>query len=670
MPARTVRFAAYGFFLICLISACSPGPPVSRAAPTSNASPTRPPATAISETLEVVQTETAAPTPTEIPRTLVICIGAEPASLYIYQSSMLVQEHVLNAVYDGPIDFVSFQPLPVILEKIPSLADGDARIAPVTVQAGDPIINSDGEPVILAEGERFLPAGCRSNGCEQVYSDGGVQMDQLSADFTLLPGLLWSDGQPLTAADSVYSFELARKTVEFSPYFSYRARVRTLQRTAAYEALSLLSTRWTGLPGFLDPEYRINFWSPLPEHAWGEFSAEELLNSETALVYPLGWGPYIIEDYRIGSHITLSRNENYFRAAEGLPAFDHLIFRFVDENSTRNIARLTSGECDVVDQDANLNDSLAELIDLDRGGFLNLEISPGTVFEHLDFGIRPAQYDDGYQPGKDRPDFFGNPLVRQAMAFCIDRKSINTALYEGLSEVYNSYVPQVHPLFNPERPIIEYNPATGRSMLEAAGWHDTDDDPSTPRTAVNVPGVPDGTPFTIRLWTTMAENRMVQAEIIRESLADCGIQAETQFWNPDEFFADGPEGPLFGRQFDLALFAWLTGERPPCEYWMTEQIPAEEGGWQGENETGYSSSAFDEACAVALTALPGEPGFAPAHVLAQDIFLQDLPIVPLVARIKLVATGPEFCGLQMDWTVNSEMWNLEEFDRDDGCGGG
>ena len=40
-------------------------------------------------------------------------------------------------------------------------------------------------------------------------------------------------------------------------------------------------------------------------------------------------------------------------------------------------------------------------------------------------------------------------------------------------------------------------------------------------------------------------------------------------------FADGPEGPLFGRHFDLGSFAWLTGVEPPCGLYLCTQWPSE-----------------------------------------------------------------------------------------------
>ncbi len=77
---------------------------------------------------EVVVTATPEPVvATEAaPRTLVVCMGQEPDTLFIYGGNMLAASQVQQAIYDGPIDTNTFAFQPVILEKLPSIADGDA----------------------------------------------------------------------------------------------------------------------------------------------------------------------------------------------------------------------------------------------------------------------------------------------------------------------------------------------------------------------------------------------------------------------------------------------------------------------------------------------------------------------------------------------------------------
>jgi peptide/nickel transport system substrate-binding protein len=65
--------------------------------------------------------------------------------------------------------------------------------------------------------------------------------------------------------------------------------------------------------------------------------------------------------------------------------------------------------------------------------------------------------------------------------------------------------------------------------------------------------------------------------------------------------------------------------------------------------------------------IPGQPEYEAAHLEAQKIFSEQLPVVPLYLTIKLAATRPDMCGFIMDPSANSEFWNIEEFDYGEGC---
>jgi peptide/nickel transport system substrate-binding protein len=90
-------------------------------------------------------------------------------------------------------------------------------------------------------------------------------------------------------------------------------------------------------------------------------------------------------------------------------------------------------------------------------------------------------------------------------------------------------------------------------------------------------------------------------------------------------------------------------------------------GWGGANNTGFANEAYDAACNKAIGSLPGQPGYEGAHLEAQRIFAEQLPVVPLFLRTKLSATRPDMCGVIMDPTNFTDMWNIEEFDYGEGC---
>lgn len=628
-------------------------------------------------------------TPTPLPRTLTICTGAEPENLSVYARLSLAKSHVLEAIYDGPIDTNGYGFQPVILEKLPDLADGDAVIEPVLVEEGQEVVNEAGQLVLLTSGERVRPFGCTQPECAVRWEGEPLEMAQLSATFTLLEGLRWSDGSALQAADSVASFELARECQAEPGTCGGSGLVtgnpETAMRTASYVALDERTIRWTGVPGFLDPDYRTNFFIPLPAQQVAGRAVAELYRAD-GMEMPLGWGPYALDRWVPGDHIRLHKNPYYFRAAEGFPRFDVLIIRFVGQEPGQNLAALSSGACDVLDQEASsilAGEQLDELLALDESGQLAVHFTTGSVWEHADFGIQPISYDDGYQLGSDRPAFFNDARTRQAIAFCMDRQQVVDRVLRGLSAVPESYLPPEHPLFNPAVARYPFDPGAGQALLDQVGWLDDDGDTGTPRRAYGVPNVLDGTPLAFTYLTSTAPQRQQAARILQESLAECGIEIDLDFQPVETVFAEGPEGPLFGRRFDMAQFSWLTGFSPPCDLFLTEEVPGPPGaswfpfgsfesrpflyGWGGQNLTGFSSAAYDQACRSSREALPGQAGYLESHHRAQELFAAELPVIPLYLRPKIAVSRPDLCGFHLDPTARSEFWAIETFELGEAC---
>jgi peptide/nickel transport system substrate-binding protein len=602
-------------------------------------------------------------TPTAIPRTLTICIGQEPTTLYQYGGSERSMWSVLEAIYDGPFDTRSFETQPVILEKLPSFESGDVSYQPVEVSAGSTIVNAEGELVPLTNGTLVFPAGCHSTDCA-VQWDGvsPLQMDQMVVRFKLLPGITWSDGTPLTAKDSVFSYELAADND--TPVSKY-----SIYRTQSYQMVDDLSVEWVGKPGFLPQRYETYFWSPLPEHQLSGMEPSELLTDPVSTRQPLGWGPYVIQDWIAGEKITLQKNPNYFRASEDLPKFDNIQYLFTGIHADNQIAGVLEGKCDVVDDTTDLVEQLEPIIEESRKEKLDYYIGQGPEFEQVSFGIKPASYDDGYNPyAGERADFFSDVRVRKAFAYCMNRAWAVTDILIDESIVPASFLPPTHPLFLSDLEAIPFDIEEGKRLLDEAGWRDIDNDPATPRQAWGVPNVLDGTPFVITYATTFATQRLEVAKILVDSLNQCGIQANLQSYNPGELFSPGPEGLVFGRNFDLAHFSWENGPTPSCSTLVTNQIPAKENDWMGVNVIGYSNPDLDKLCQTASqTRLEDTSQYNAVYTDLQRMIAEDLPFIPLYFRLKMAMSRPDFCGMEMDVTTRSTLWNIENFDYGTNC---
>ncbi|WP_322806238.1 peptide ABC transporter substrate-binding protein [Thermanaerothrix sp.] len=606
---------------------------------------------------------TQAPTPTQPPKILSVCLGEEPRTLYIYGGNSRSMWNILEAIYDGPVDWVNGQPKPVILERLPTRDNGDVVEERVTVQAGDEVVNTEGQVVPLEAGVRVFPGGCRDEGCAQTWDGKApLEMARLRITFHLRSGVTWSDGQPLTAEDSVYSYRLAADPKTPTSKFY-------VDRTAEYQALDAQTVLWVGKPGYVPHDNAALFFIPLPQHAWSNYTAEALLSAEVSTKSPLGWGPYVIETWQPGEVLRVRRNPNYFRAKEGLPKFDIVEFRFLGEQADNNLYALLHGTCDIVDRTVLLESQLKDVLEAEKAGQIRLWRILGPTWEHLDFGIRPAAYDAGYSPlGAYRQDLFGDVRVRQAFAYCLDRERVNKEIFLGQNQVPVGFYPSDDPrALSAENPY-PYDPQRGQQLLETVGWIDDDANPSTPRVAQGVPNVRDGTPLMVTYLTTNAPLRQKVAAILAESLRGCGIGVNVQFLDLGEFYAPGPEGPLFGRKFDLAALSWQSGEDSPCFLYLSNQIPDGNNHWLGVNLSGFSDPEYDRLCREALNADPNEAeAYQTAQRAVQAYYLQALPSVPLYFSLDLVAGRADVCGLAPDRSGRSDVWNLEVLDRQPNC---
>jgi peptide/nickel transport system substrate-binding protein len=197
--------------------------------------------------------------------------------------------------------------------------------------------------------------------------------------------------------------------------------------------------------------------------------------------------------------------------------------------------------------------------------------------------------------------------MRQALALCLDRAKVNASVLLGLSSVPVSFVPQDHPGFSAQAQAYPFDPAAGSKILEQMGWWDTDANPATPRIAVNVENIPIETPLKLTYITTSALQRRQVSEVLAASLGQCGIGVEVKYLSPEELYAPGPQGLLFGRAFDLAEFAMASASvRPACQWFTTAEIPGEANNWIGTNVSGYGNADFDKACRAAQTLLPDD----------------------------------------------------------------
>jgi peptide/nickel transport system substrate-binding protein len=378
-----------------------------------------------------------------------------------------------------------------------------------------------------------------------------------------------------------------------------------------------------------------------------------------------------VDEWVPGESIRLVKNPNYYRAGEGLPAFDVLVFRFLNDFPETDISQVATGECDIIDTSSGLEDQITTVREMENQGLLKGYFTPGPEWEGLNFGIKPASYDDVYNPWLDRQNFFGDLRTRQAFAYCIDREKIVSKVLYSQSPVPGTYLPPNHP-YAADLTAYTHDSALGNKLLEEVGWLDTDGDPSTPRIATGIADVQDGTEFSINYYVTESDLHTRVSDIVTESLGECGVKVNRTFLGVDEMFKTGEGALVFGRNFDLAELAWSTGRQPPCFLYLSNEIPAAKNDWLGTkyggvNLTVYSNEAYDQACLDMVSAGLNAELFDTDSQKTQEILATDLPVIPLFYHVKVMVSRPDLCGLSLDVSSRSPFRQIEELDIAENC---
>jgi peptide/nickel transport system substrate-binding protein len=237
----------------------------------------------------------------------------------------------------------------------------------------------------------------------------------------------------------------------------------------------------------------------------------------------------------------------------------------------------------------------------------------------------------------------------------------------GRSLVMDSYLPPNHPLYPDEIAVWPYDVAAANQLLDEAGYRDANHDGYR-----EDPGTGEIFRFTVSTTDLYQINRQIVAQV-GEDLRECGLVVETEILPAELWYSGGESSKLFGRRFDLGHLALPIRPEPLCGLCTSWEItgPADTinhsgkrpfAGWDGLNSTGWWDGGYDEACATAVSAWPDTAEYAESHAAAQQIFAQNMPMIPLFPRLKFATAVPQVQGFQLDSTQESELWNLFALD--------
>jgi peptide/nickel transport system substrate-binding protein len=427
----------------------------------------------------------------------------------------------------------------------------------------------------------------------------GDWTDATTFDVTLRDGLTWSDGEPLTAADVKFTFELGQKyaALWFSPVWNY---------LTAVEAVDATHVKFT----FSDPLYQEwgNYLYNLPivpQHLWENRTEEEITTG--ANEKPVGSGAYLYLANAEDRNIWM-RNENWWGIAEiGMPAPKYIVDIRTSSNNVA-LGMVIKGELDLS------NNFLPGVATLADKGYVKTYfakapymLSANTAVLFLNTTKKPM--DDA--------------AFRRALAFAIDVPSIVNVAYAQLVKAASptGLLPSLSK-FDDQAVLAElgytFDTAKAKEMLDAAGYKDVDND--------GFVEAPDGSKIELEVtcpngWTDW----MAAIDIIASSAQTAGINIKAAYpdygaWNT----------ALQGGTFDMTLNNWAGMSNTPWTlYNLLFRHPIQEQMQSGNFGRYDNQEMFDLVDGLAKVSVTDEEGMKAACSQIQQLMLTDMPMIPL-----------------------------------------
>jgi peptide/nickel transport system substrate-binding protein len=332
----------------------------------------------------------------------------------------------------------------------------------------------------------------------------------------LRDGVRFSDGEPLTSDDVVFSFRALYDQKVGSPLAEpLRINGLPLGIQAPDPQTVVIS-----FPGPYGPGLRLLHVLPiLPKHRLGPAleagTFREAWGLDTAPGELAGLGPFVLQEYVPGQRLVFARNPHYWkRDDEGrpLPLLDRLTLTIVPDQNAEML-RLEAGEADLVTAEVRPDDVPA-MRKAARAGRLQLfDLGVGLDADFMWFNLTPAFV--ARAPGKA---WLQSRELREAVSIGVDREAMAEAVFLGAGvPIYGPVTPANRAWHDPEAaPAIARDLARARALLGQAGLVDRDGD--------GMFEAPDGSPARFSLLTQKGNTlRERTVAVLQAQLREVGL---------------------------------------------------------------------------------------------------------------------------------------------------
>lgn len=440
--------------------------------------------------------------------------------------------------------------------------------------------------------------------------NGGVSSDGLAITYRLRPGVTWHDGVPFSAQDVKFTWNLimnGQNKVVIQEGYNQIAAIDTPDN----------QTVIIRFKEYYAP-YLTLFSTILPKHI---LEGSPDISKSSFNRNPIGTGPFKLKDWKIAESITFEANSAYFL---GRPTLDTILYKIIPDTNIL-ITQLKSGDIDLVN-----NIVPTQLDQVKAIANVRTVITPGMVWEHLDFNLDNSLFQD--------------VRVRQAIQLAIDRPAIVSAALRNVGGVALTDQPPFSWAYNSSIKAAGRDINGARELLTQAGW---------------VPGADgifakDGRKLAFTLVTTSGNKmREAVAQQLVQQMKEAGIFLQVQYADVPGFFAD----VLKNRRFEAAMYAWVAGIDPEnSRLWHSKAIPGRSNGYDGQNYGGWRNPEIDKLTEMGKMTVDTEQR-QQIYFRIQEIMVQEVPVVPLYYRATIDVVKNNIANYRPNPTPAGNFWN-------------
>ena len=451
-------------------------------------------------------------------------------------------------------------------------------------------------------------------------ANGDLAEDLTWVTYRLQEGILWSDGEPLTAADVEFTVNWALEPENAAVLFNQYEVVESME---VLDDLTITLHYKDPNPTWADMMTGMGSSVVLPRHILegGDQSVTDAFRSK-----PIGTGPYIVEEFSANDQVTYVINENY--RFPNKPYFERVLLKGGGDAQAAARASIQTGEFDYGWNLAVEPDLLAGMESPDNPG--ELVVYGGLTIERMNINFSdPNTEVDGQRSEMNTPNpVMGDLAVRQAIRLATNRELMSSEFYFGPPEepAVQNVLSGIPAMESPNTELV-YDPDAAMALLDEAGW-----------VMDGEYRAKDGVPLRIVHYTTVSPVRQKIQAVFQQNMKDIGIEVSIESVDSAIFFDNAAGNDQNNTHFyqDINQFASGVGAPPPVSYmirWYSgadrREVAQASNGWAGRNIQRYINDEYD-AIYDAARIEPDATKSAEMFIQLNDILFDDAAVLPLV----------------------------------------